>query len=80
MGGVLSKIQPELRVIQKMSLAWLFSFTESPGGMLDSGLWEGSAGKGVSGEKSKEAPGRGVPRGFATGQQGWRMQPFRESD
>lgn len=80
MGGVPRKIQPELRVIQKISLTWLFSFTESPAGTRDSGLWEGSAGKGASGEKSKGTPGREVPRGFATGQQGWRMQPFGETD
>lgn len=56
-GGVPRKNQPGLRAVQKISLSWLFSFTESPGGTSASGLWGGSAQKGVWGAKSKEGLG-----------------------
>lgn len=57
MGGIPRKIQPRLRVIEKIFLSWLFSFTESPGGKSASGLWGECAGKGVWGERARECLG-----------------------
>lgn len=73
-GGVPRKNQPGLRAVQKISLSWLFSFTESPGGTSASGLWGGSAQKGVWGVKEQGGPGRREPRGFAMGWQEWRAR------
>lgn len=48
-GGIPRKNQPGLRAVQKISLSWLFSFAESPGGTSAPGLWGGSAQKGIWG-------------------------------